>query len=82
MTRLLKRALLAAIVAVVPVAACGGTDTASDTTASTDTLTKRQRDSIVANSGLPGATGITGAMSASDTAAARNARLDSLGKTP
>lgn len=45
-----------------------------------DTLTRRQRDSAIAESGLPGAQGIRGAMRAADTASARRARLDSLSR--
>ncbi len=40
-----------------------------------DTLTQRQRDSIVGASGLPGARGVQGALDAADSAAARNERL-------
>jgi hypothetical protein len=47
-------------------------------TAATDTLTRRQKDSILGASRLPGARGIRGALSAQDSAAARNARADSI----
>lgn len=47
-----------------------------------DTLTQRQRDSIVGASSLPGAQGVRGALRASDSAAAQNARLDSLSNEP
>ena len=43
-----------------------------------DTLTRRQRDSILGASRLPGAQGIRGARRAQDTAAAQNARADSI----
>ena len=45
-------------------------------------LTKRQADSAIGASGLPGARGITRAMDAADSAAARNARLDSVTREP
>ncbi|MCR4341649.1 MAG: hypothetical protein NUW01_17375 [Gemmatimonadaceae bacterium] len=45
-------------------------------------LTKRQADSAIGASGLPGAQGITRAMNAADSAAARNARLDSAASEP
>ena len=45
-------------------------------------LTKRQVDSAIGASGLPGASGVTRAMKASDSAAARNARLDSVATEP
>jgi hypothetical protein len=41
--------------------------------------TERQVDSAIGNSNLPGAQGVKGAMRLADSAAARNARLDSLG---
>jgi hypothetical protein len=43
-----------------------------------DTLTRRQKDSVLGASRLPGARGIRGALSAQDSAAARNARVDSI----
>ncbi len=46
--------------------------------ASADTLTRRQKDSILGASRLPGAKGIQGALRAQDTAAAQNARVDSI----
>ena len=42
--------------------------------------TKAQRDSAVANSGLPGAEGVAKAMRAADSAKARQASIDSAGK--
>lgn len=47
-----------------------------------DTLTRREKDSLVAGSGVPGAAGVRGAMTGADSAAARAARLDSLGREP
>ncbi len=47
-----------------------------------DTLTRREKDSLVAESGLPGAGGVRGAMTGADSAAARAARLDSLSREP
>ena len=43
-----------------------------------DTLTTRQRQEAVGESGIPGAGGITRALKISDTATARNQRLDSI----
>ncbi len=45
-----------------------------------DTLTTRQRQEAVGNSGIPGAKGINRALEASDSATARNQRLDSIGQ--
>ena len=39
--------------------------------------TQRERDSVLGASELPGAQGVRGALRAQDSAAARNARLDS-----
>lgn len=45
-------------------------------------LTQRQRDSAIGASSLPGARGVTRALEASDSAAARSSRLDSIGAQP
>ena len=42
-----------------------------------DTMTQRQRDSVLAQSGLPGAQGVGKALNAADSAKARQARIDS-----
>jgi hypothetical protein len=39
---------------------------------------ERERDSVLGASRLPGATGVRGALRVQDTAAAQNARLDSV----
>ena len=67
------------IVGLVVVAACrGGGGAGSGQRA--DTLTRRQRDSAIGASNIPGARGVRGALEASDSAAARRARLDSLSR--
>lgn len=60
--------------------ACAGGE--PDPAADADTLTRRQRDSVIGESRLPGAGGVRGALDASDAAADRNAVLDSLSRTP
>ena len=45
-----------------------------------DTMTTRERQEAVGNSGIPGAKGINRALEASDSATARNQRLDSIGQ--
>jgi hypothetical protein len=40
--------------------------------------TQRERDSVLGASQLPGAAGVRGALRATDSASARNARLDSV----
>jgi hypothetical protein len=44
--------------------------------------TERERDSVLGASQLPGATGVSGALRAQDSAAARNSRLDSVANQP
>jgi hypothetical protein len=44
-----------------------------------DTLSQRQRDSVIGQSRLPGARGVRGALDAADAAAARAAAADSVG---
>ncbi len=67
---------VALLVVCVIVAACARSDRPKAGTA--DTLTRRQRDSILGASRLPGAHGIQGALRAQDSAAAQNARADSI----
>lgn len=69
--------LRACLLAIAFAAGCGTADAPGR-----DTLTQRQRDSLVGASKLPGASGVTRALGASDSASARNARLDSLGRQP
>ena len=57
-------------------AGCGG----KPATVAKDTLTTRQRQEAIGNSGIPGAKGINRALQASDSATARNQRLDSVGQ--
>lgn len=57
---------------VLILAACGGSDDGgSQQTVNRDTLTQRQRDSILAKSRIPGASGVGRAMSAADSTSAR-----------
>jgi len=66
----------AAVVLCIFMMACA--KAAPPRAAAGDTLTRRQKDSILGASRLPGARGIRGALSAQDSAAARNARVDSI----
>lgn len=50
----------------------------SSQTVNRDTLTQRQKDSILANSKLPGARGVGSALRASDSIGARVQRSDSI----
>ncbi len=44
------------------------------------THSRRERDSVIGASSLPGAGGVRGALRAADSADARNARLDSVSR--
>ncbi|HEX9580065.1 MAG TPA: hypothetical protein VF970_03090 [Gemmatimonadales bacterium] len=59
-------------------AACSGGQAGSQQRP--DSLTRRQRDSAIGASNIPGAQGVRRALEVSDTAAARRARLDSLSR--
>ena len=56
-------------------AACSKSDPTTQ-----ETKTRAQKDSAIANSGLPGAQGVAKAMRAADSAKARQAAIDSAGK--
>ena len=60
--------------------ACSSGDGGSDVTG--DTLTRRERDSLIGESRLPGARGVRGATRIADSAAARMRRLDSISRKP
>ena len=66
----------AVAVALVPLllAACPGRGADDDRAQRTE----RERDSLIGQSRLPGAGGVRGATAASDSAAARQRRLDSI----
>ncbi len=64
---------------LILLAACsGGGDSGRARTSSRDTLTERQRDSMLAKSRIPGARGVGRAMSASDSINARVRAADSV----
>lgn len=70
--------LLVILLSVCASTACGG-DSDDDRTAA-DTLTRAQKDSIVADLPIPGAQGVGAAMQARDRANARTADHDSIGR--
>jgi len=57
---------------------CGGGG--NQQAAATDSLSRRERDSIIGASRLPGAPGVRRALQVSDSAAARAGRIDSAGR--
>ena len=69
------RAALAAAVAV-GLWACG--QGGGDAESAADTLTRRQRDSIISTMPIPGARGVGRALDAQDAARARADQLDSI----
>ena len=66
---------VALFVVAVALVACSGGDTRAN---NRDTMTQRQKDSVLGQSGLPGAQGVTKALTAADSARARIARQDSI----
>ncbi len=70
------------ILLVVPIcliAACGSSDK-SRQTVNRDTLTERQKDSILAGSKIPGARAVGRAMKAADSMSARVQRSDTVAR--
>jgi outer membrane murein-binding lipoprotein Lpp len=67
---------LVAVVAVALVAGCGGKP--KEEAQKKDTLTTRQRQEAIGNSGIPGAKGINKALDIVDTANARIQALDTV----
>ncbi|MGE0158045.1 MAG: hypothetical protein AB7T31_01465 [Gemmatimonadales bacterium] len=64
------------VAAVMSVWACGRAE--GDAESSADTLTRRQKDSIVATMPIPGARGVGRALDAQDASRERAAALDSI----
>ena len=65
-------------------AACTGGSPAvpADSAATRDTLTRRQRDSIIGQSEIPGARGVAGALRVADSGAAHQTAVDSAANEP
>jgi hypothetical protein len=64
------------VLLAIVLSACAAPETAGN---NRDTMTQRQKDSVLAQSQLPGARGVGMAMNAADSAKARQAKLDSAG---
>lgn len=67
------RRTIAAMFVVAGLTACSGNSEGNRR----DTMTQRQRDSVLGQTGLPGAQGVTKALTASDSLKARSAQIDS-----
>jgi hypothetical protein len=74
-----RRAWLAALLLLISIAGC---TPKQDGEEGKRPRTERERDSVLGASQLPGARVVRGALGASDSAAARNARLDSVANQP
>jgi len=72
-----KRYLLLGLL-LVPAIGCGGGQTRTSGAAGGDTLSERQRDSMLAQSRIPGATGVGKAMRVADSTSARVRAADSV----
>jgi hypothetical protein len=70
----MRRTGLAALLLVISFAGCAP----KDGKGGKHVRSERERDSILGASRLPGARGVRGALGVSDSATARNARLDSV----
>lgn len=74
----MKRCLIVLAVAL-SVWACGqGTEGSESATSATDTLTRRQKDSLISTMPVPGAGAVGKALDAQDASRARAAALDSI----
>lgn len=67
---------LAVLVVLLPVSACGGSERGQ--AGGRDTLTQRQRDSMLAQSKIPGASGVGKAMRVADSVSARIDATDTI----
>lgn len=73
----MRRALLAIAAAALTVSCSKPKETTAN---DRDTMTRRQKDSVLAQSSLPGAQGVGMALKTSDSLKARQAALDSASK--
>lgn len=66
---------------VMTLAACGGSESSDKQAVNRDTLTQRQKDSILANSRIPGASGVKRAMTVADSTSAGIQRANTAATT-
>ena len=64
------------LVTVVAAAALVACSSSTEKASRRDTMTQRQKDSVLGRSGLPGAQGVTKAQRAADSVKARQAAID------
>jgi hypothetical protein len=72
------RSLAVTLVLALTFAGCGGDKPKSASSGTTDTLTQRQRDSILSTSNIPGARGVGAAMRAADSTSAHIRATDTV----
>lgn len=72
-----SRVVIGGALLTLALAACAKEDTTQ-----TSTRTQREKDSILANSQIPGARAVKKALTTSDSVAARAARMDSAQQNP
>lgn len=75
---MLRRVVVLGLIGLAGLAVFACTDGSGDSGAAADSITQRQRDSVIGESGIPGARAIRSAQKASDALDERSARLDSL----
>ena len=68
--------------ALLALLAVGAVACTKDETEKKQELTQREKDSVLAGSQIPGAKAVNRALITADSAAARQARMDSAEKTP
>lgn len=73
----MSRRWIGVLAVVVAASGCGSKKPAAEA-AARDTLSTRARQEKLGGSGIPGARGVSRALQVSDSATARNARLDSI----
>lgn len=76
------RLLLAFVLLLAAACGRGGSRAASDSLATRDTLTRHQKDSILAQSAIPGASVVGRAIAVQDSGASRQAQIESAGREP
>ena len=74
----MRNVIFAAVAGVLLLGACGG----GKSDEKKPQLTEREKDSVLAGSRIPGAKAVGRAMTSADSAAARQARLDSAQNAP
>jgi hypothetical protein len=67
---------MAPLVLALGLAACGGSSSKAPSVGTTDTMTQRERDSVLAQSSIPGARGVGAAMRVADSTSAGIQRRD------